>query len=337
MNKYIDPKIVNWLLEKGDPEIRYHALQEFAGKISLHLTSELEQIEELAEPKLLIESAQNQIIGDPKYFDIFYRGTVWGFAWLVEQGLNIKNQTIQKTADYITGHWQLESGGFTMNWQPAAESTAFSAAILKSLLKAEYESSAVHHVAEWLIATQNDDGGWKNSSINGLMDSLRFVLLGKSCVGDKNREKSCTRSCPYATLSVLEALLCYRDKYKKNQDSIDKAVAYVFSEKLLEKKSLSSRDNFYQNRNIYKIGYPVVLQFDILKILLLIARAGYFNERKINEAFNYIIKIRNSEGRWDFQSYETGMIYNKRNQKYKVKANKWATLNALRLMKYADK
>lgn len=338
MYKYITQTTIDWLLEKDDVEIRYLFAKEFPTLCkNIDLKTEKSNLQNSIMHNQNYINANNGIIGDSKHFDLLYKGTVWNFAVFVEKGLTVLDSNLRKTADFIISNLQLKSGGFTLDWKPKVESASFTGDILYYLLKSNYNENSIHKTAKWLIENQRHDGGWLYSSLSGITDSLKLILFRKSGKGI-NRENILTqKSCIVTTFCCLRALVLYQKKFNLFKENISKGIEFLFNSEILNKEHVSSIDGFCENKNIYKFGYPVISQVDVLSLLLLFAQAGYFNDIRIGKAFNTIIEKRNFNGSWNYESKSAGMIYNLKQQRKKTnKPDKWITLNAIRLMMYAE-
>ncbi len=335
MYKYIDKSIFKWMLDARDPDIRYLTLIEFPdGEIDTNLNQEYQNLEYSFINSPIFKNRINNVVGDNLHFDLLYKGTIWQFAEIVERGLDIRNDCVKITGDYIIKKLQLPSGGFSVNWDPPLEAAGWTGNILYYLLKSNYEKTEIHNAAKWIAQEQRHDGGWRGLPLQKISDYIKFLFFGKSSQKNKNVK---SKSCLFASVFCLAALVEYFKKYGQYKENIISAVNFILGFNFFDKKILKTAGDYIKNKNILNLGYPLVSQLDILKILVIISQAGCFNHPKVDRLFNLILQKRNSNGSWNYESRAAGMLDSNNDKILIGKPNKWVTLNALRLMKYAEK
>ena len=324
---YITEEIINWLAEDENPVIRYLVMRDFPSYFSVPALS---QVTQSTQVRTILDSASENIAGNPIHYDLWYHGSVWAFAELVECGLTIENSVVAKTAEYITTHAQLASGGFTMNWAPPCEAAGWTGNILYYLLAAGFQGDAVHHAAKWLALFQRTDGGWNLSPISGVKDALSLSLFRKSGKTSDHEGESSLLS----TVSCGRALTLYKSLFGNCPCDIPKAADFVLTKKRLLRKKQHGGELYLSNSRFHSLSYPVLCQQDILSSLLFVAEAGKLADERASEPFNVVMRKRLSNGKFFCESREAGTLPAKYGWKLKT-PDKWITLQCLRLLKYA--
>ncbi len=332
-SKYLTGDPTEWMLSRDDPSVRYAVLKEIFGE--KNLSDEYEQL--LSSPMIrsLLGSSEDGILGDRKKFDIYYLGTMWYFAEAVERGLDTRTEIVNKTADFIIEKTQMPSGGFTLNWKPETEISCRTGDMVRYLIKAGYRGEAVDKGIGWILRNQRDDGGWLHCPISGFGDSFKLMLFkkpGNGLIREKNRE---VKSCFYATASCLNALLDYEGAHGRYSDSIRRGAEFFLRQNIyLNSKNRPVKSKKFWNRDFRLLGYPVLSQYDLLYGLLIIAKAGMIKDPRSGMAFNLLMSKQNSDGTWNLENAQTGMLFGSGKAPIGEKSG-WVTLNVLRMLKFA--
>jgi hypothetical protein len=340
MNKYLNGNSLHWLLDKTDPHIRYLTLRDIMDKeiAGGEMALEHENLNRTEHARRFVNAERNGVIGDKKNFDVYYKGAMWFFAEAVEYGFDIRDELVRNTAEFILNRCQMRSGGFTLNWKPEVEVACRTGDMIKYLILAGYRDERIERGIEWIVKNQRDDGGWLHCPISGTCDVLRFLLFKRSGKGLKREGSIDVLSCFYATIACSMALVLSRDMYKGQIDSIKRAAEFFLKRRMFK----SERDPEIHiktvkgwNRDFTQLGYPVLSQYDILYGLIFIARAGYFGDSRIGEAFNLIVSKQDSNGKWMLECARTGMLFGNMIKRSIDRESKWVTLNVIRMLKYA--
>jgi hypothetical protein len=333
-NKYLSKNPMDWMLNKENPSIRYAVLKEILEEKKLD--TDYQRLFSSAGIKTLLDSSEDGILGDRKNFDIYYRGTMWCFAEAVERGLDIRTETVKKTADYIIEKTEMTSGGFTFNWNPKTEIACRTGDMVKYLIKAGCRNEAVDNGIRWIVKNQRHDGGWLHCPISGIKDSIKLMFLKKPGKGLERENNINVKSCFYATASCLAALLEYSRESGLYSESIFNGAEFFLRQNIyLNRKNQPVKTRKQWNRDFRLLGYPVLSQYDLLYGLLLTAKAGRIDDPRTGQAFNLLMSKQNSDGTWNLENAQTGMLFG--NKKLPLgKRDPWVTLNVLRLLKFVD-
>jgi hypothetical protein len=331
MNSYIQEETIFWLAGGGDPTVSYLVRRDFPEYFTGSALSSYEAMRSSHQVSSLAD--RTAVPGDTERYDLLYKGTVWAFAELVCCGLDMHDASTARAAEYIVSSVQTPAGGFSMNWAPPAEAAGWTGDILYYLLASGYEGPAVHKAAEWLTAHQREDGGWLHSPLATFGDLLGLVFLRRSGRGAVREKNSDEKSCFLATVSCGRALALYAKKYGGAIRAVNSASEFVLSGKRLLEKKVSGGEGYMTNFRYDKLSYPVLCQQDLLSTLLFLAEAGKLGDKRAARAFNSIMAKRRTDGTFPCESKEPGTLSSKYGNRNGL-ADKWVTLQALRLMRY---
>lgn len=331
MNGYIQEETIYWLAGTGNPVLRYLVRREFSEFFTGSALSAYEAMRASSTVSTLADTPS--VPGDTERYDLLYKGTVWAFAELVSCGLDMNDAALARAAEYIVSSVQTRGGGFSMNWAPPVEAAGWTGDILFHLLSAGYEGPAIHRAADWLIAHQREDGGWLHSPLGSFGDLMGLVFLRRAGKGIRREKNSELKSCFLATVSCGRALCAYAKRYGGGIDASRRAADFVLSGKKLLVHQFSGGEGYMTNFHFDRIGYPVLCQQDLLSTLLFIAEAGMIGDPRAARAFNMLMSKRNDDGSFPCESREPGTLHAKYGYR-RSSADKWVTLQALRLMRY---
>ncbi len=329
------------LLKSGDPTVSYLALRDICGLIPDDERLISAYRENLSSPSIsaLTANVHNDILGDIKHRDTYYRGTIWRFAELVNAGLTVREPSVRATADYIVSTCQMPSGGFSPQCAPPVEDACLTGDLTRYLLLAGYSNDRVEEGINWILRNQRHDGGWLHPSVHSTSGLIRLMLFRKSSFCREDEINTNVKSCVYASIACASALIVYGPRTGDIRTAIERAAEFFLSNHLFAHRSdndVSSRMMRYRNRNFDLPGYPILGQYDILSGLIFISLAGYFSDDRIGEAFNVIMGKQRIDGTMPFESFNLGMLYSRNAQpKGHHRYDFWTTLRFLRFLKAA--
>jgi hypothetical protein len=332
-----DPGI-NWLLDSGDPSVRYLTLTEVLTNPpeSKEASTARRQI-----PKgpmvrsLLAGQLKDGGFGVHPYSK--WIGAHWRLVSLVELGIPRGFPPAVKATrgvlDWLTGEGHLK-GIPTINGltRRCASQEGNALAVCSRLGMAEDPRVAeiAHSLAEW----QWPDGGW-------------------NC----DRHEDAHHSSFNESLSTLWGLVEYsratNDKYARS--AVDKAAEFFLKHQLFRScrtGEVRPPETFHSTvfRVVHpwtQLHYPLYWHYDILEALMILSRAGRIRDPRCKDALDLIQEKRGPDGLWQAEAFYWSL---KKTEKPKHRVsnvdivdwgrrgpNRMVTLNALRVLKAAGR
>lgn len=333
--------VVDWLLERDNPSVRYWALR--------HLVPRSEDDPEVRATRaaipqsapvrgILARQAAGGYWGDPASpYQPKYRSTYWTLMLLGYLGLERSEQQIKRAVEYVFA-FQQPGGGFAecgQQWARHEYSYVVQKCIAKgsalpdegafladlvhqmtlscltgnvvaALLRLGYEDDArVWRAVEWLVQVQRSDGGW-------LCPYWRAHLRDK-------------HSCFYGTICALEALA--ETPKARRSSSVKEAIARAAEFLLMHRLYRADHHQWRTiNPNWLRLAFPWFYGYSILRGLWMLARLGYRDER-MADALAVLEQKQTDDGRWLLESTPQGRM--QADLEEKGKPSKWVTLIAL--------
>ena len=322
MKKYLNGDPIPWLTDGENPAVTYLTSKEFfpAGDhdelYNRLITSPLTDY--------FRKNSTGNVLGDLKNFDLFHRGSVWFFLLAAESGYDSRTDFLKTTADYLCMKSQLPDGGFSFNWYPPVSVGCRTGDMIKGMIKAQINDERTDAGLSWIIKHQRHDGGWLHCPFRGTPDIMKLIFVKKPGNGHMDDPDINIPSCPVATCACMSALI----ESNKNEynEAVTSAAAFLSTLDLSGKKGkCGTRCGL--SIDPMKPGYSVMSQFDVISFLQLLTAAGLSEINRTGELFNHVIRMQDTEGRWQSHNSNQGMIPEKRG------AGRWVTLNALRMIK----
>jgi hypothetical protein len=325
---FLKKDIINWLLEKENPSVRYYTLTELLKK-KLQDSEVKEAKEQIMKtgviPKILSKQNPKGYWGVPEDFYIRskYKGTVWSLILLAELGADGSDKRIKNACEFILNNSQNpKSGGFSYERSSSGGGIAskiipcLTGNMVWSLIRFGYiDDLRIQKGIKWILNYQRIDDGKQNLPKNWPYYSH------KSCFGK--------HSCHMGVVKSLKALseIPENKRTKEINNKIDQAVEYILIHHIYKRSHNLSK---ISKPSWLKLGFPHMYQCDILEILDILTNLGY-NDKRMQDAIDIVISKQNKDGPWILES-----TYNGRFQvdiERKNKPSKWITLNALRVLK----
>ena len=166
-----------------------------------------------------------------------------------------------------------------------------------------------------------------------------FLLSQKMNDGGFNchsNRKGASHSSFHTTLSVLEGIMEYVKngyKYRINELLEVKSTAQnlLFAHNLFR----SDKSNKIIKSSFLKFPFPARWYYDILKAMDYFQMSDTQHNSGMDEALDFIVSKRNSEGLWKLSSPYPGRVHF--NMEQAGKSSRWNTLRALRVLHFYGK
>jgi hypothetical protein len=327
LEQVTDANTIEWLLEKENPSVKYITLTKLLKKRESDnevLDSKRDIMKIGIVPALLDKQNEAGYWGDiQKFYLDKYKGTVWQLIILAEMGADSNDKRVKKACEFILNNSQdIESYGFAINRSSKTGGGRHSEVIpcltgnmLWSLIKLGYlNDERIQRGVEWICKYQRTDDGiseipkewpynkyemcWgKHTCHMGVVKALKAL----SAIPKEKRSKSVIEK-----IDTLSEFILIHHIYKKSHDL----------------KSISKP-------GWLKLGFPLMYQSDILEILEILVELG-FNDSRMKDAIDILIKKQNKENRWNLENTFNGRMI--KNIETKGESSKWITLKALNVL-----
>ena len=325
---FLKKDVIDWLLEKENPSIRFYALAEILEK-KLDDSEVKEAKEQIMKTgvitKILSKQNPKGYWGIPEDFYIRskYKGTVWSLILLAELGANGADKRVKNACEFILNNSQnAKSGGFSYARASTGGGVAskiipcLTGNMVWSLIRFGYiDDLRVQNGIKWIINYQRFDDGEQNLPDN--WPYKKYI----NCFGK--------HSCHMGVVKSLKALAEIpenkRDKEINTKISLD--VEYILVHHIYKKSHNLSKVSM---PSWLQLGFPHMYQCDILEILDILTKLGY-NDKRMQDAIDIVISKQNNDGKWILERTFNGRF--QVDIEKKDKPSKWITLNALRVLK----
>jgi hypothetical protein len=332
----------DWLLEPGDPGVRYLALRDIvdAGEKEVKAARTKAHREG---PIAIILANMNPAgywITPGLGYSPKFKSTVWSILSLAQLGTaSEEDKRIAQACEYLLDH-ALAKGGQFNSGRPTDMGLCLQGNMLRALmdlgcrdkrLDTAYEWTARRLTGDGLPRKINNDGLAPAEGVPGPFHHEKFItdpLFG--CRTNKGL------ACAWAGVSVM--MVFSRLPVERRTDLINRAIAagvdFFFSVD-------PATDDFHDSKSgvpdtrWWQFKFPDFYAADILKLAEALTALGYGRDPRLANTLKLIKEKQQDDGKWllDYVDYTRKMWvnYGPINQ-----PNKWVTLRAMRVLKRAE-
>jgi hypothetical protein len=305
-----EKEVVDWLLEREQPVVRYYTMvnlldkstnnEEVGGAYSdMTKRGWAFDILKEQEPGGYWESRED--LYQPKYL-----ATNWRSIVLSDFGLTKEDRRIEMAAELFFKEWLEVKDNVLTDGEVCVVGN-----LARTLTRFGYaDDSRVKKLFDWLVQDQKEDGGWH-----------------------------CFKS-DKGTLDCWEALAAFASLPREKWTRSIKKSAEKGAEFYLERELFKEGERY---EPWFRFHYPVHYYYDILVGLDTITALGYGSDKRLGPALKIIEEKRRPDGTWALEAVHPdigpGANFSLRKQptpfvlEEKGKPSKWITLTALRVMK----
>ena len=272
---------IDWLLERGQPSIRYLTLTRLLGK---------------PETAAEVREARKRIPSDPWVAEMFsrrnpagwwerdhnwleprFRGTNWTMLALADLGATREIPAMKVSSEFWMSSSPLQGGGVG-GFGKGKGHFCYTANMARALIQLGYEDDPrIRKSLEWLVKTAHPKGGW-------------------SCRMDK------TGVSAGRTLDAWEALAAFaaypRSKWTPSMTACVERGAEFFLE-----RELHQQGDPYEPW--FRFHWPVHYYYDLLVGLDCLTALGYGKDPRLGFALDVVRKQRRPDGRWNMGPPQT--------------------------------
>jgi len=313
--KDIHPSVLDWLLEEGEPSVRYRTLTELLDKPAedAQVAAAREAIPESAHAQRIFKkmhpdgywlqkkSTTRELIGDGVEYGSFAT-THFVLSYLSELGFTIADERVAKAADRYLD-LQLADGDFWLHI-----SCLYAYNIRTFIRLGMRDDARVQRTIDLMLTTEREDGGY---------------------LCDMHEGKYKTRSVKSCIRGSVKTLMAFAELPEYWQHPRCLALVDYF----LERGGAFKRGKPDEpvSDDAVRTSYPIIYRASITEILYSLAKMGYGDDPRLARAWQALERKRDSEGRYIMDWTTTSALLKAGPRKT---ANKWITLYALLAHKY---
>jgi len=328
MKKSSNPEVLNWLLERENPSIRYFTLTSLLGRDLDDPEVKEARMSIMTEgivAKIMEKQNEDGSWGDPlRFYRDKYKGTSWNLLILAELGADPGDPGVRRACEFILGHSREPTeGGFSFDTSaktgaglPGGVIPCLTGNMVFSLMKLGYpEDPRVTQAIQWITTYQRAD------------DSILQPPKGE--LYDRRRMCFDAHSCHMGVAKTLKGLVAVPKEQRTIaiNETIEKLTEYFLIHHLY-KKSHNLQET--AKPGWLKLGFPLMYQTDILELLGIFHELG-IRDSRLQDAVDILKKKRLDNGTWKLENTFNGRTLIPIEKK--GEPSKWITLKALIALK----
>ncbi len=326
---------LDWLLERGDPGVRYLALRDLLGLPPGD--RELLAAEETAHREGPISAILDQM-GEAGYwvepgpgYNPKYRSTVWAMILLGQLGASVDmDERLGRACRYLLDHALAENGQFTASGAPSGTADCLQGNLSAALLDLGFDDPRLDQALDWMARSVTGEGiapmGDKHAPVRYYAGKCGPLF---AC-GANNK-----LPCAWGGVKVMLAFgkLPLGRRTPLIERAIEKGVGFLLGVDPAE----AAYPNGWADKpsgNWWKFGFPVFYVTDLLQNVEALVRLGYGNDPRLSRALDLIRSKQDANGRWALEYEYSGKTWGEFGQK--KQPNKWVTLRAVWVLKHTQ-
>ena len=262
--------VLDWLLEREQPAVRYRALIDLVGEqnSSEEARSTYRKIANRGWARDILVAQKSRGYwneGEESLYTPKYTATNWRMIVLSDLGLTKRNSKVERACGLLFSDWLKDEGAFLEQGEVCIVGN-----LARMMTRFGYgEDVRIRRLFDWLVADQKDDGGWH-----------------------------CFES-DKGTLDCWEALAAFAalPREKRNRGvkrAIERGAEFYLA------RSLFREGRRYEPW--LRFHYPVHYYYDVLVGLDTITTLGYGGDRRLGAALEMVRRKRRTDGTWELDA-----------------------------------
>lgn len=322
-----------WLLESGDPGVRYLALRDL-----LDLPPDDQKLKSARKaahkegPIATVLAKMNEegywVTPGPGY-NPKYRSTVWSMILLAQLGASMnEDKRIEQACNYLMDH-MAEGGQFTstISGAPSGTIDCLQGNLVWSLMDLGCDDPRLGKAYEWMARTVTGEGIAPMKNKEAPIRYYAYKCGPTFACGVNNQ-----LPCAWGGVKVMLAFgkLPADQQTPLIRKAINQGVQFFLGIDPATAK-YPTRDHSKPNRAWWNFGFPVFYVTDLLQLAEAFVGLGYGDDPRMSNTLKIIREKQNEDGQWLMEYDYTGktwLDFGKKKQ-----PNKWVTLRALRILK----
>jgi hypothetical protein len=325
-----DP-VLDWLLEKDDPGVRYFALRDLLGAPTDDADLQRARRETVRHsPVREILEAQARdgcwVKPGPGYSPK-YTGSAWQVIFLGQFGADGDDRRVRRGADYVLEHSRSPLGGFSMNGTPGGMIHCLQGNLAASLLElGRFEDPRLRDALDWLARSITGEGIAPSTS----RQAVHYLRSGNSGPGFRCSANN-HKPCAWGAIPALDALsrVPPRSRTAAMRRAIETGTEFLLSRD-------PSRADYPMgfatkpSTSWFRFGYPMGYVNDVLRNAEVLVRLGKGRDPRLRATADLILSKQDGQGRWPLEYSYQGKTWFDLGRKRAP--NKWVTLRARRAL-----
>jgi hypothetical protein len=323
---------LTWLLEPGDPGVRYLAMRDLLDYApidpDLH-SARMAAHREGPIAGILAEMDEDGFWARPgSGYNPKYRSSVWSLILLAQLGAHPEEDArIEQACAYLLEHALAARGQFTASGAPSGTADCLQGNLCWAFLELGYDDPRLELAFEWMARTVTGEGLAPSSDRQA---PVRFYAgqCGPTFACGSNNKLPCA----WGGVKVMLAFskLPRAKRTPLIVQAIEHGLEFLFSVDPAEADYPTGWTD-KPSRNWWKFGFPVFYVTDLLQNVEALVDLGCGDDPRLANAMEIIVDKQNDQGRWALDYNYIGKTWLDFGEK--GKPNKWVTLRALRVLK----
>jgi hypothetical protein len=328
------PKILDWLLEKDEPGVRYLALRDLldsdpADRELVAARNAAHRRGPIAEVVANMSDAGYWVEPGPGYYPK-YRGTVWSLILLAQLGASAaQDKRIGRACAYALDHGLAPTGQFSVTGAPSGTADCLQGNLCAALVDLGCDDPRLATAFEWMARSVTGEGVAPASDRDASVRYYAGKCGPRFACGSNNK-----LPCAWGGVKVMLAF----SKWPQTRHTpvisraINEGVDFLFS----TDPALADYPSGYSAKpsgNWWKFGFPVFYVTDLLQNVEALVALGYGDDPRLKKALKLVREKQVAPGQWLLDFDYAGKTWV--NFGAKKAPNKWVTLRALRALKAA--
>jgi hypothetical protein len=326
--------VLDWLLEKDNPDIRYRTLRDL-----LDCSPDDKQLRdacEQAHTKGPVADILTHMEGEGYWAEPGagyypkYHGTVWSIILLAQLGASAaRDERIGRACAYLLEHALAAGGQFTVSGLPSGTADCLQGNLCAALLSLGYDDPRLDSAFDWMARSLTGEGVAPKSDHQAAVRYYAGKCGPRFACGSNN-------NLPCAWGGVKVMLAFGKLPPERHTPVIDRAIQEGIDFLFSADPAVADYPSGYSAKpsgNWWKFGFPVFYVTDLLQNVEALAAFGCGRNPRLQNALNLIRAKQDAQGRWALEydyAGKTWVDFGKKKQ-----PNKWVTLRALRVLKAA--
>ncbi len=326
-------KVLDWLLEKKDPGVRYVTLRDLLGappddpdvRAARKATVRASPVREI----LAAQQPEGYWVKPGPGYGPKYTGTVWQVIFLGQFGADGGHRQVRAASDYVLDHSRSALGGFSWNAAASGMVHCLQGNLGASLLELGFGNDPrLKEALNWLARSITGEG---IAPAERKDTPVHYLRSGNSAPGfccSANNHLPCA----WGAIPAMDALS--RVPAASRTPAIRRAIKAGVEFLLSHDPAAADYPMGWSNtpsRSWFQFGYPMGYVTDALRNAEVLVALGHGKDRHLKPLAEMILSKRGADGRWRLEySYNGKTSFTLEGKR---QPSKWVTLRALRALR----